>query len=113
MAVKPRGMAVAAASARRRLNLPIKMGIQSTGFRTVPDVAMDAAPQTGVPVYDSFDGYQWVKVGGTSVATPLFAALMTVENSLRIANGGGVIMHPLPDLYRFISLAATAATSMT
>ena len=40
-----------------------------------------------------------MKVGGTSVATPLFAALMTLENSLRIANGGGVIMDPLPDLY--------------
>ena len=76
-----------------------QMGVQNTGFRTVPDVAMDAAPQTGVPVYDSFDGLEWVKVGGTSVATPLFAALMTVENSLRIANGGGVIMQPLPDLY--------------
>jgi len=77
-----------------------QMGVQNTGFRTVPDVAMDANPSTGVPVYDSFDGYNWVKVGGTSVATPLFAAFTGLENSLRIADGGGVIQQILPDLYQ-------------
>jgi subtilase family serine protease len=75
-------------------------GVQNTGFRTVPDVASDAAPQTGVPVYDSFDGLDWVKVGGTSVATPLWAALMTVENSYRIAHGNSVIADALPDIYQ-------------
>lgn len=75
-------------------------GVQNTGFRTVPDVASDANPSTGVPVYDSFDGLNWVKVGGTSVATPLWAAFMTVENSYRIAHGGGAINEPLPDVYQ-------------
>lgn len=76
-----------------------QMGVQHTGFRTVPDVALDAAPNTGVPVYDSYDGYQWVKVGGTSVSSPIWAAFMALENSLRIADGGSVIQQALPDLY--------------
>jgi subtilase family serine protease len=73
-------------------------GVQSTGFRTVPDVALDANPNTGVPVYDSYDGYKWVKVGGTSLSSPVWAAFMTVENSLR--GSGGPIMQALPDLYQ-------------
>ncbi len=34
-----------------------QMGVQHSGFRSIPDVALDAAPSTGVPVYDSYDGY--------------------------------------------------------
>jgi subtilase family serine protease len=79
---------------------PYQEGVQNTGFRTVPDVASDANPSTGVPVYDSYDGYDWVKVGGTSVATPLWGAFMTVENSYRISQHGGVINDALPDLYQ-------------
>ena len=77
-----------------------QQGVQNTGFRTVPDVASDANPSTGVPVYDSFDGYDWIKVGGTSVATPLWGALMTLENSYRISQHGTVINDALPDLYQ-------------
>ena len=75
-------------------------GVQSTGFRSIPDVSLDAAPNTGVPVYDSYDGYKWVEVGGTSVSSPIWAAFMAVENSLRLAGGGGVIQQALPDLYQ-------------
>jgi subtilase family serine protease len=73
-------------------------GAQHTGFRTVPDVALDANPGTGVPVYDSYDGFQWVKIGGTSVSAPIWAAFMGLENSLR--GGAGPIQQPLPDLYQ-------------
>ena len=74
------------------------MGVQNTGFRTVPDVSLDANPATGVPVYDSYDHLQWVKIGGTSVSSPVWAAFMAIENSLR--GGAGPIQHPLPDLYQ-------------
>ena len=49
-----------------------QQGAQNTGFRTVPDVAFDADPNTGVAVYDSYndtdnsgpwvDG-RWYKLG--------------------------------------------------
>ncbi len=48
-----------------------QQGAQSTAFRTVPDVAFDADPNTGVAVYDSYDDTDnsgpWVAVGGTSL----------------------------------------------
>ena len=43
--------------------------------RTESDVSADADPGTGVAVYDSFKGGGWQRVGGTSVATPLIAAV--------------------------------------
>ena len=88
-------------------------GVQHTGFRTVPDVALDANPSTGVPVYDSYDGYNWVKVGGTSVSSPIWAAFMAVENSLRVAGGGVSSISPCPICIKSWRLAVTAATSMT
>lgn len=51
------------------------------GARATPDVAADATPYTGVEVYDSLGLVTggvlyrgWFQVGGTSVATPLWAA---------------------------------------
>lgn len=49
--------------------------------RGVPDVAADANPRTGVWVYDSFDtgsttSSHWNIFGGTSVASPLWAAIV-------------------------------------
>jgi subtilase family serine protease len=70
-------------------------GVQSTGFRTIPDVALDANPATGVPIYDSYDSRQWVKIGGTSLSAPVWGAFFGIVNSVR----GAPIEQPLPDLY--------------
>ena len=48
---------------------------QNSTFRTNPDVAFDADPNTGVAVYDNYDpsnewGRQWVEVGGTGAGAP-------------------------------------------
>ena len=65
-------------------------GVQSTGFRTTPDVSMDSSPSTGVPVYDSYDegaSTPWITVGGTSLASPMFAGLIAIANQGRRING--------------------------
>ncbi|HTQ29593.1 MAG TPA: chitobiase/beta-hexosaminidase C-terminal domain-containing protein, partial [Opitutaceae bacterium] len=49
--------------------------------RGVPDVAYDADPATGVPVY--ITGAGWAQYGGTSMAAPQWAALSAIVNSLR------------------------------
>jgi uncharacterized repeat protein (TIGR03803 family) len=49
--------------------------------RGVPDVAYDADPATGVPVY--FNIFGWRQYGGTSMSAPQWAALMALANSLR------------------------------
>jgi subtilase family serine protease len=65
-------------------------GVQSTGFRGIPDVAYDSNPNTGVPVYDSEDG-DWFQVGGTSAASPQWAALTAIANSLRASHSKATI----------------------
>ena len=44
--------------------------------RTENDVAADADPNTGAAIFDSYrTGGRWLQVGGTSVATPIIAAV--------------------------------------
>jgi subtilase family serine protease len=65
-------------------------GVQSTGWRSVPDVAYNADPNTGVAVYDSVpqDGQSgWVQMGGTSAGAPQWAALIA------IADQGSALSH--------------------
>jgi uncharacterized repeat protein (TIGR03803 family) len=56
-------------------------GWWSGANRSVPDVAYDADPATGVPVY--LTGFGWVQIGGTSMSAPQWAALSALANSLR------------------------------
>jgi subtilase family serine protease len=58
------------------------------GTRGVPDVSYNANPGTGYAIYDSVgvSGYSgWFQVGGTSAATPQWAALIAITNSQRVA----------------------------
>lgn len=65
-------------------------GFQNSGKRGVPDVAYNASPTTGVPVYDSEAG-NWGKVGGTSAASPQWCAIVAIANSIRAGMGKGAI----------------------
>jgi hypothetical protein len=80
--------------------------VQSTGFRTTPDVAFDADPNTGVAVYDSWDDADnsgpWMEIGGTSLAAPSWAGLIAVANQGRVLAGAGTldgVSQTLPALY--------------
>src|SRR5262249_38280922 len=51
-------------------------GVQQSGQRTVPDIAMDADTSTGLKIYNSSQFPFFLNpqpVGGTSLATPLLA----------------------------------------
>jgi subtilase family serine protease len=61
-------------------------GFQNSGFRGIPDIAYNANPSTGVPVFDSQGGH-WLQVGGTSASAPQWAALTAIANSMRVAKG--------------------------
>ncbi len=43
--------------------------------RTDNDVAAVADPFTGVAVYDTYDGFGWTEVGGTSASSPIIASV--------------------------------------
>jgi len=60
-------------------------GTSSTN-RTVPDVSMDADVNTGVYVLDSYAG-GYYQVGGTSLATPMWAGLVAVADQGRALGG--------------------------
>ena len=63
--------------------------------RGVPDIAANAADATG---YSIFFGGQWMKIGGTSLATPLWAALIARMNQ----NLGYNLGYFTPFLYELI-----------
>jgi len=58
--------------------------VDATGMRGLPDVAYNAAVVSAVNIYESFDpvyGPGWVPIGGTSAATPQWAAVDAVVQS--------------------------------
>ncbi len=79
--------------------------VQATGQRTIPDVAFDADPKTGVSVYDSYDDTgagPWMRTGGTSLAAPVWAALIAIADQGRATVGGATLdgaTQVLPTLY--------------
>jgi pantothenate kinase type III len=80
-------------------------GVQSTGYRTIPDVSFNADFSTGVAFYDSYDntgGGPWNQGGGTSLAAPSWAALIAIADQGRVAMGGTTLdgaSQTLPALY--------------
>jgi hypothetical protein len=85
--------------------------VQLSGRRTTPDVALDADPSTGVPVYvvgPSFGMSYWLALGGTSLSAQLFAGVMAVADQGRSLMGAGTLDGPgqtLPYLYALPSTA--------
>ncbi len=56
-------------------------GVQSSGRRSVPDVAFDANPNTGLSIYatDPSSGQgTWSVYGGTSLGAPAWAGIMSI-----------------------------------
>ena len=64
--------------------------------RTVPDVALDADPNTGYPVYV---GGVWYNMGGTSGSTPHWAGIIALVDQSRANNGLGPLGLANPALY--------------
>jgi kumamolisin len=78
----------------------------STTKRNVPDVSMDADPNSG---YSAYIGGQWYVVGGTSCAAPLWAAFTALVNQQRALAGKSTLGFANPALYA-IGMGANGAT---
>src|SRR5579883_565618 len=79
----------------------------STTKRTDPDVAYNADPNTGVYVYDSYNG-GWFQVGGTSAGAPQWAALVAVADQGRALAGAAPLDGASQTLYAVYKMAQTA-----
>ncbi len=92
---------------------------QTTIYRTDPDVAYDADPLTGVPIYDSLSSppeIHWGQFGGTSIGAPQWAALIAIADQARAAKGentfdGGTQL--LPALYQIAQTDPRAFDDIT
>ena len=78
---------------------------QSTTKRTDPDVSYDADPATGFPVYQTYGNSPstpWLEYGGTSDASPQWAALIAIADQGRIAAGEAPLTNAtlMPMLYQ-------------
>jgi hypothetical protein len=80
-------------------------GVPSDNARDVPDVSLSAGIHDGYLVYSDA---RWIRVGGTSASTPVFAGIVALVNQHLVSNGS--VAQPglgniNPTLYR---LAQTA-----
>ncbi|MEO7716794.1 MAG: protease pro-enzyme activation domain-containing protein [Capsulimonas sp.] len=71
---------------------------ESPDMRDVPDVALDADPATGYDIYVA-DGGGWSSSGGTSAATPIWAAFITLVNQQRANVGDSALGEANPPIY--------------
>src|SRR5205807_3166965 len=65
-------------------------GVQSTGYRTSPDVSLMADPNTGAWIADPYNlprHHPWEIVGGTSLSAPSWAGLIALANQARAQAG--------------------------
>ena len=71
-----------ATAAQKAFSTYYQAGVTCDGARATPDVALDANPKTGVSVYDTLalgTGLaDWLRVGGTSASTVMWAARSAV-----------------------------------
>jgi subtilase family serine protease len=76
-------------------------GVQNTGVRTVPDVAYNADPNSGVWIYNTYGG-GWQVGAGTSAGAPQWAGLIALADQGRSLIGLGPLdgaSQTLPALY--------------
>jgi hypothetical protein len=87
----------------------IAYGIDNTGgFRASPDVSMEGAESTPVNFVDSYDFPDANPTNefayGTSVATPMWSALLTIVNQGRALRGKGVLANAQEAVYEIPEL---------
>ena len=72
----------------------------SATMRNVPDISLNADQYTGYSIY--YEGRWWI-VGGTSCASPLWAAFTARVNQVRAANGMPTLGFANPLIYQIAS----------
>ena len=76
-----------------------QQGVQSTGYRTTPDVSLVADPATGAWIADPYNlnpSNPFEVVGGTSLSAPAWAGLFALVNQGRAAAGESTLNSSSP-----------------
>ena len=76
-----------------------QQGVQSTGYRTTPDVSLVADPATGAWIADPYNldpSNPFEVVGGTSLSAPAWAGHSALVNQVRAAAGESTLNSATP-----------------
>ena len=76
-----------------------QQGVQSTGYRTTPDVSLVADPATGAWIADPYNldpSNAFEIVGGTSLSAPAWSGLLVLVNQGRAASGESTLNSTSP-----------------
>jgi hypothetical protein len=91
-----------------------QLAVQSTGYRTTPDVSFDGSDQSGAIIYQNggnlYDNF------GTSLASPCWAGLIAIVDQGRAAQGGtslNSVADPMQTLQALYSLPASDFNDIT
>jgi subtilase family serine protease len=76
------------------ISKPIYQNYIATGcaMRAMADISAVADPNTGVYVYDTYNGTGWYQIGGTSASSPIIAAIYG------LAGNANTMVNPLQSL---------------
>ena len=69
-------------------------GVAGNTGRSIPDVSADADPDTGVAIFDSYNGTSatpWEEMGGASDTAPFWAGLIAIADQGRILTGNATL----------------------
>jgi hypothetical protein len=96
-------------------NAGISTTLTQYGARLNPDVAYNADPNTGYPIYMSLlPGYgPWFEIGGTSAAAPQWSALIAIADQGRAIAGKGSLDGPSETLPKLYSLPSSDFNDIT
>ncbi len=76
-----------------------QLGVQSTGYRTTPDVSLVADPATGAWIADPYNldpSNPFEVAGGTSLSAPAWAGLLALVNQGRATEGTSTLNSTSP-----------------
>jgi hypothetical protein len=90
-------------------------GFLAAPHRGVPDVSALADPRTGVAVYVATAGQpgQWMEVGGTSLAAPIWSAILAATDGLRATAGRPHLAAADGSVFRAVYSLGTALVDVT
>jgi kumamolisin len=72
-------------------------GFPNYPYRGYPDISSEGDPETGLYVCGDYDGC--FQVGGTSLSSPLWAAMLNITDQYVVGNGGAHLGFVNPALY--------------
>ena len=80
--------------------------------KSVSDVSAVASPYTGAAIYDSGNGFGrsgWKIIGGTSLSSPLYAAVIALQGGIPSGTDGSAFPYTQQDKFRDVNIGSNGS----